>query len=227
MLENSGADTKRLKINNTQTGNAIIQIDKNGENCIIVSAGANAWLDKKYIDSVLSDFACGDICMLQNEVPCNDYIIKQAKACEITVVLNPSPMNEKITDNAIGMCDYIIINKTEGNALTGKNDPENILKALLKKYPYTKTVLTLGENGSIYSDGTNTVKQPMFKAEPVDTTGSGDTFTGYFVAEISKGKHVAEALEIASAAAAISTEKEGAASSIPTMKSVFEKVNKN
>ena len=224
LLENSGANTKYLKINKTRTGNAIIQIDKSGENCIIVSAGANALLDEAYIKSVTADFARGDICVLQNETPCTDFIIKQAKVCGMTVIWNPSPMNEKITDNAIGMCDYIIINKTEGRALTGKEEPEDILKALLKKYSHTKTVLTLGKNGSIYSDGENTVKQPSFKAEPVDTTGAGDTFTGYFAAMISKGKTATEALKIASAAAAIATEKQGAASSIPPIAEVKNKI---
>lgn len=224
LLENSGVNTKYLKINKARTGNAIIQIDENGENCIIVSAGANALLNEAYIKSVTADFARGDICMLQNETPCTDFIIKQAKACGMTVICNPSPMNEKITDSAIGMCDYIIANKTEGKALTGKEEPDDILKALFKKYPHTKTVLTLGKNGSIYSDGTDTVKRPSFKADPVDTTGAGDTFTGYYTAMISKGKTAAEALKTASAAAAIATEKQGAASSIPPIANVMDRI---
>lgn len=224
LLENSGVNTKYLKINRARTGNAIIQIDENGENCIIVSAGANALLNEAYIKSVTADFARGDICMLQNETPCTDFIIKHAKACGMTVIWNPSPMNEKITDSAIGMCDYIIVNNTEGKALTGKEEPDDILKALFKKYPHTKTVLTLGKNGSIYSDGTDTVKQPSFKADPVDTTGAGDTFTGYFTAMISKGKTATEALKTASAAAAIATEKQGAASSIPPIANVMDKI---
>ena len=224
LLENSGVDTKYLKINKARTGNAIIQIDKDGENCIIVSAGANALLNEAYIKSVTADFVRGDICMLQNETPCTDFIIKQAKACGMTVIWNPSPINEKITDSAIGMCDYIIANKTEGKALTGKEEPDDILKALFKKYPHTKTVLTLGKNGSIYSDGTDTVKQPSFKADPVDTTGAGDTFTGYFTAMISNGKTAAEALKTASAAAAIATEKQGAASSIPPIANVMDRI---
>lgn len=224
LLENSGVNTKYLKINRARTGNAIIQIDENGENCIIVSAGANALLNEAYIKSVTADFARGDICMLQNETPCTDFIIKHAKACGMTVIWNPSPMNEKITDSAIGMCDYIIANKTEGKALTGKEEPDDILKALFKKYPHTKIVLTLGKNGSIYSDGTDTVKQPSFKADPVDTTGAGDTFTGYFTAMISKGKTATEALKTASAAAAIATEKQGAASSIPPIANVMDRI---
>lgn len=227
LLESSGADTKYLKINKTRTGNAIIQIDESGENCIIVSAGANALLDEAYIKSVTVDFARGDICMLQNETPCTDFIIKQAKACGMTVIWNPSPMNEKIKDSAIKMSDYIIINKTEGKVLTGKEEPKDILKVLLKKYPHTKIVITLGKNGSIYSDGIDTVKQSAFKAEPVDTTGAGDTFAGYFAAMISKGTSIEETLKIASAAAALATEKQGAASSIPMLKEVIEKTERN
>lgn len=226
LLEDTGADTKYLKINKTRTGNAIVQIDKDRENCIIVSAGANALLDEAYIKNIIADFACGDICMLQNETPCTDYIIKQAKLRGMSVIWNPSPMNEKIKDSAIKMSDYIIINKTEGKVLTGKEEPKDILKVLLKKYPHTKIVITLGKNGSIYSDGIDTVKQSAFKAEPVDTTGAGDTFTGYFAAMISKGTSIEETLKIASAAAAIATEKQGAASSIPMLKEVIEKNRK-
>lgn len=226
LLEDTGVDAKYLKINKTRTGNAIVQIDKDRENCIIVSAGANALLDEAYIKNIIADFACGDICMLQNETPCTDFIIKQAKAHGMTVIWNPSPMNEKITDSAIKMSDYIIINKTEGKVLTGKEEPKDILKVLLKKYPHTKIVITLGKNGSIYSDGIDTVKQSAFKAEPVDTTGAGDTFTGYFAAMISKGTSIEETLKIASAAAAIATEKQGAASSIPMFKEVIEKTER-
>lgn len=226
LLEDTGVDAKYLKINKTRTGNAIVQIDKDRENCIIVSAGANALLDEAYIKNIIADFACGDICMLQNETPCTDFIIKQAKAHGMTVIWNPSPMNEKITDSAIKMSDYIIINKTEGKVLTGKEEPKDILKVLLKKYPHTKIVITLGKNGSIYSDGIDTVKQSAFKAEPVDTTGAGDTFTGYFAAMISKGTSIEETLKIASAAAAIATEKQGAASSIPMLKEVIEKTER-
>lgn len=226
LLEDTGADTKYLKINKTRTGNAIVQIDKDRENCIIVSAGANALLDEAYIKNIIADFACGDICMLQNETPCTDYIIKQAKLRGMSVIWNPSPMNEKIKDSAIKMSDYIIINKTEGKVLTGKEEPKDILKVLLKKYPHTKIVITLGKNGSIYSDGIDTVKQSAFRAEPVDTTGAGDTFTGYFAAMISKGTSIEETLKIASAAAAIATEKQGAASSIPMLKEVIEKTER-
>lgn len=226
LLEDTGVDTKYLKINKTRTGNAIVQIDKDRENCIIVSAGANALLDEAYIKSIIADFACGDICMLQNETPCTDYIIKQAKLRGMSVIWNPSPMNDKIKDSAIKMSDYIIINKTEGKVLTGKEEPKDILKVLLKKYPHTKIVITLGKNGSIYSDGIDTVKQSAFKSEPVDTTGAGDTFTGYFAAMISKGTSIEETLKIASAAAAIATEKQGAASSIPMLKEVIEKTER-
>ena len=88
-------------------------------------------------------------------------------------------------------------------------------------------MLTLGKNGSIYSGGTDTVKQSAFKANPVDTTGAGDTFTGYFAAMISKGTSIEETLKIASAAAALATEKQGAASSVPMLAEVIKKTEEN
>ena len=217
LLESSGVDAKYLRINKTRTGNAIIQIDENGENCIIVSAGANALLDKAYIKSVTADFARGDICMLQNETPCTDFIIKQAKACGMTVIWNPSPFNDKIDKKSVAFCDYILLNRSEGTELTEADIPDDILKRLTDTYPNTGFVLTLGDKGSIYRRGDVIIRQEAFKANPIDTTGAGDTFTGYFAAGLSSGKSIKETLLYSSAAAAMATETLGAANSIPPL----------
>lgn len=225
LLNESGVKTDYLNVTGERTGHAIIQIDKNGENCIIVYSGANGMLNERQIHSVTADFEPGDICMLQNETPYTAEVIEAAYNAGLKVIWNPSPMNGTVDKSKLSMCSIVIVNMTEGETLTGKSSADGIIKAFSELYPQTQLVLTLGSSGSIYSFGGQKIKQAAFKAKPVDTTGAGDTFTGYLAASISKGETVEEALRIASAAAAISTERLGAANSIPTASEVDRRIN--
>ena len=224
LLEDSGADTVYLDRCEERTGHAIIQIDRSGENCIIVYAGANALLDERRIDSVLSHFSAGDICLLQNETPCTGHIIRAASARGLRVMWNPSPMNGEVDRSCIAMCSYVIVNYSEGKALAGEEGAEEIAGAFSDRYPDTALVLTLGSSGSLYRDRTVTLRQAAYPASPADTTGAGDTFTGYFAACISLGRSPREAMQYASAAAATATETVGAANSIPLYADVERRV---
>ena len=112
----------------------------------------------------------------------------------------------------------------EHKALTDEQQPERIAQVFARRYPNTALVLTLGSHGSIYRDGTVSVDQAPYDAKPVDTTGAGDTFTGYFAAAISRGRAPAEAMRYASAASAMATETMGAANSIPTLAEVEARI---
>ena len=182
-------------------------------------------LDEAQIDEVLDRFSAGDLCMLQNETPCTAYIIKTASARGLRVLWNPSPMNEAVDRDCVGLCSYVIVNRSEGQALTDEQQPERIAQVFARRYPNTALVLTLGSHGSIYRDGTVSVDQAPYDAKPVDTTGAGDTFTGYFAAAISRGRAPAEAMRYASAASAMATETMGAANSIPTLAEVEARIS--
>lgn len=224
LLENKGVNTKFLNVTDERTGHAIIQLDESGENCIIVHSGANGLIDKSQIDDIIEYFGTDDICMLQNETPCVDYIIRSARKKRMTVVWNPSPINNKIDKENILLCNYVILNKTEGLELTGVNTAGMILNKLTEEYPNTRFVLTLGDKGSIFGYGNNRIKQNAFKTNPIDTTGAGDTFAGYFVAGLSNGKSIQETLLYSSAAASIATETLGAANSIPSLITVEKRM---
>ena len=224
LLEDSGIHTEYLHIASERTGHAIIQLDKKGENCIIVYSGANGLLNEQQIDEILANFSAGDICMLQNETPCTSYVIEAAHQAGLRVIWNPSPMNEAVDRDKLALCSCVLINQTEGQYLTGKSSPGEIIRRFSDLYPQTELVLTLGSSGSVYSGGGRQIRQAAFRAEPVDTTGAGDTFTGYFAACLSKGETIEEALRVASAAAAVSTEQLGAANSIPTVARVNERL---
>ena len=220
-LQNSGVDTSLIKTNeNISTGHAIIQVNKQGENCILLFGGANLTISEDFAREVISKFECGDLLVLQNEINNIDLIIKLANEKGLQTVLNPSPFNEKINALDLSLINWLIVNETEGKEITGKEDSNDILDTLLSRFPNMKVVLTLGADGSVYADKNTRVKQDIFKANVVDTTAAGDTFTGYFFSSIMRGKAPAEALRIASAASAIAVSRKGASPSIPTLNEV-------
>ena len=220
ILCESGVDVSYLKNVDSPNGHAIIQVSAKGENSIFLYAGSNEMISSEFVDEVLSNFEKGDIIVLQNEINDVDYIVRKAHERGMTVVLNPSPFNEKIAKIDLRTVSYLILNEVEANEITKADTPEESLVFFKKNYPTLKIMLTLGENGCVFMDGESQIWQPSFKVDVVDTTAAGDTFTGYFVSEIAKGTRLEDVLKIASAASAIAVSRNGAAPSIP----VFDEV---
>ena len=221
MLAASGADVSFVRtLQGIPSGHAIIQVNDEGENCIMLCGGANQTQDESFVDEVLSHFNAGDLLMLQNEINAPATIAKKAKDRGLLVALNPSPMNDAITEELLSYVDFLILNETEGNEITGKASEEEILMNLRSRYPAMKIILTLGSRGALYEDGANRATQGIFKVTAVDTTAAGDTFTGYFFSSLLNGKTPGESLRIASAASALAVSRMGAAPSIPTMDEV-------
>ena len=219
-MRSSGVDTTKIKKVPGSPGHAIIQVDRNGENCIMLFAGTNRNLDAGYVSEFLSDAEPGDILLAQNETNCIKEAFLAAHEKGMKIALNPSPFDEKIKEFPLDIVDIWFCNEIEGAALTGKTAPEDICRAFAKRYPDSALVLTLGEEGSVYCDKNETVKQRSYKAEPVDTTAAGDTYTGYFLASLASGKSVADAMDAASRASAITVSRMGASSSIPYLDEV-------
>ena len=141
--------------------------------------------------------------------------MEKASQKQMCIILNPSPFNEKLDKIDFNKLTYIILNEIEAKAISGCDIPEESLIYIKNQYPNLKVMLTLGSNGCIYTDSLCEFYQPSFKVEVVDTTAAGDTFTGYFVAELSRGADYQKILKIASAASAIAVSRKGAAPSIP------------
>ena len=214
-LEKNGVDVKNVGLCDTPTGNAIIQVDKNGQNCILLFGGANMKVTEEYADKVLGGYGEGDMLILQNEISSVPYIIEKAHSLGISVVLNPSPITESLKDYPLEQVDWFIVNEIEGKAITGETSPEAIADKMRSLYPKSRTVLTLGADGAAYIDAESFIKVPAGKGKPVDTTAAGDTFTGYFFTGISRGMSPEEALKWATKAADITVTRKGAAESIP------------
>lgn len=219
-METLGIDTSFIRSSDKLTGNAIIQVDDEGENSIVLYKGANFDNSKAYVDEVLSHFEKDDILVLQNEINCMVYIIEKAHQKGMKIVLNPSPITDEIEKIDLGKIDLLLVNKTEAEALSGFSVDKEIVEYFRKTYPSLKLVMTLGKDGSIYFDTEKLIKQRAYKVKSVDSTGAGDTFAGFFINYFYKGEDLEKCLEIAAKASALSVTKKGASASIPSLDEV-------
>lgn len=222
-LEDAGVNTKFVKVlPNMKSGHAIIQNTEDGDNCIILFGGANQAITREQVDEVLAEFESGDFVILQNEINELKYIVEQAHAKGMQVVLNPSPMNAVINDLPLEYVSYFLLNEIEAGQILGETveDPDVIIAKLAERFPNAKVVLTLGGDGSAFSDGKQVVRQGIYKVKTVDTTAAGDTFTGYFIAGEAKGQAVELSMDMAAKAAAITVSRSGAGVAIPTLAEV-------
>jgi len=206
------------------TGHAIIQIDKNAQNCILLYGGANQKLNETYVDEVLAGFKAGDILLLQNEVNMLPYIVDKAFEKGMQIALNPSPFNEKLDEVDMTKISIFLLNEIEGGQITGLVDPKEIIASMQEKFPKAKIVLTLGKDGAMFAEGGNKFYQPIFPVKAVDTTAAGDTFTGYFLAGLSEGMAIPEVLKMSAKASSIAVTRPGAVPSIPLRKEVEEEL---
>lgn len=202
------------------TGHAIIQVNKDGQNCILLFGGANQMITMEHVDKTLENFSKGDLLILQNEINLLDYIMEKAYKKGLVIVLNPSPMNEKIFSLPLNYVDYFMLNEVEAADICGEVKNGDLLETIANKFPSAKIVLTLGENGVRYKSGNMIMEHGIYNVQVVDTTAAGDTFTGFFVGSLAQGYDAKEALKLASLAAAISVSRKGAETSIPYMEEV-------
>ena len=221
LMNKSGVHTELTKVSEKETGTAVIQVDDSGQNGILLYDGANRTFDREWIRQVLSHFETGDILLLQNEVNLVPDMITMAWEKGMRIALNPSPANEAIKACDLSKVTWLLLNEIEGEWLTGEQDPEPIADQLIQRFPNLQIILTLGSKGSLYRSSNKAFFVPAIKAEAVDTTGAGDTFTGYFLASAAKGMDAETAMETATKAAAISVTRQGAAVSIPTYHEVL------
>lgn len=210
-----GIHAEHIRTMEGRSGHTIIQVDRDGQNCILLHGGSNRAFTREWIDETLDQFDREDFVLLQNEVNLPDYIIDRAFARGMRVILNPSPF-----DDGLKACDFskvycFLLNEIEGMQLTGEKDLEKIPQRILERYPDARVVLTLGSDGAVYADRETTIRQESFPTDAVDTTAAGDTFTGYFIAGLMEGSSLERALRTAAKAASIAVSRKGASPSIP------------
>ena len=219
-LTQAGVDTRFIRIDTHPTGHAIIQVDNNGQNSIVLFPGSNSRILRKEIDETLEHFQAGDILLLQNEINDIPYIMNRAHESGMKICFNPAPFSPDIHKYPLDIIDIMIINETEGEGLSRTDDPTAILETLSRQFPACRILLTLGAEGVMFRHGNTAVNVPAVKVKAVDTTAAGDTFIGFFLAKYMAGADMESCLKTACAAAAISVSRPGASDSIPAIREV-------
>lgn len=228
-LKKAGVDVSRLICRESaSTGLAMITVNRDGDNSIVVVSGANATVSPKDIDENVDLIKECDIVIFQLEIPIETvcHAAKLAKSFGKTVILDPAPVPKEFPQELYGYVDIIKPNETELSMLTGIYDVETHLAeaaALLRSRGVKDVLVTLGEKGVYLNqekEGSHRI--PAFKVEAVDTTAAGDSFTAALAIMLAEGKTLAEAAEFANYVSSIVVTRKGAQSSIPMLDEVLE-----
>ena len=221
-LADSGVDCSFLSAVNEPSGHAVVQVDRAGENSIILFPGCNHSLRRSQIDRVLGHFGRGDLLLLQNEINEIPYLMEQAAARGMEIAFNAAPMTEAVRSYPLGLVRWLILNQTEAAALSGETEPERCAARLCEGRPRLELILTLGADGVLYRHGDMSLFIPARRVEAVDTTGAGDAFIGFFLAAMADGADPGYSLTHGTAAAALTVTRPGAADSLPSMEEVLK-----
>ncbi len=205
---------------NTPSGMALISVDSNGENSIVVAPGANNTLTCQDIDSARKAIEESEYILIQLEIPMPvvEYAAQIAHNAGVKVVLNPAPA-AKLSDELLSRLYLITPNETEAALLTGLDTStvEHIATAAaaLRARGVANVIVTMGTSGSyILTDSLSEVV-PARKVEAMDTTAAGDVYNGALVVALSEGADFIKAMQFATLASSISVTRMGAQSSIP------------
>jgi ribokinase len=202
------------------SGVALITVDKNGENSIVVASGANSNLHPSDLENALPEIKDAGLVLMQLETPIETviYVAKYAAARGISVILNPAPMNE-LPAELFSYIDILTPNKTEAEMLSGIkiNDIEDAKKAanLIYNMGVKNVVITLGGLGAVVCERGKIYEVAALMVQAVDTTAAGDVFSGALALALSEGKGLKDAVKFACNAATLSVTKMGAQLSIP------------
>lgn len=198
------------------SGQAWITIDESGQNAIVVSPGANGRLTEDWISQQERLIRGRDWCILQLEIPLEAVYrtLETAGRLGVRTILNPAPVSSGFERRYLAAVDLLVVNETELELLSGgEKDPEKALEILLG-YGAKAVLFTMGAAGSRFHDRDRDLFVPARKVTPVDTTGAGDTYIGAF-ASCFDGNNHRQAMEYATAAAALAVTRQGAIGSIP------------
>lgn len=215
-LSGRGVDVSHITADpQVPTGHALVQLELEGSNCIIIYPGANRTHREEQIDEILRWYSAGDLLIVQNETNLVAEAVEVAASHGLRVAFNPSPLDRDALSVDLDAVDFLFVNEHEATALTSAPGPEAALDCLARRWPRMQTVMTLGGKGSIWRQGEESCAVDAVISEVVDTTGAGDTFAGFFLGSVLRGFPAGRALETASRAASLAIGRKGAAGAIP------------
>ncbi len=226
-LENDGVDTTHLRTTEgTPNGVALIAVDADGDNAIVVSPGANARLTSTDVLAATNILVEADVTLLQLEVPI-EAVTAAARVAGGLVVLNPAPAPaDPLPRELIEAADIIVPNQTELAALTGHNGPVGMTNAvdLARQLPCRAVVVTLGGDGALVIDAAGDTHVEAPRVDPVDTTAAGDSFCAGLADALADGATLLDAARWAVRVGAATTLNRGAQPSLPTSDDVEQLV---
>lgn len=230
--QDEGLDvSSSLVVEGVASGTAMIWVDEKGENCIVITPGANNKLTPEYILKIEENIANAEIIMLQMEVPYETVqnVCNLAKKHRKKVILNVAPAR-KLDDEILKNVDILIVNELEAETISGEKiatvGKEAVIAKLIKMGAST-VILTLGREGCLLKNEQIEIRKEAFVVDALDTTAAGDTFCGALAARLSKGENWDDVLTFASAASAICVTRMGAQPSVPTEKEVLVFLKEN
>mgnify|MGYP000073410086 CR=1 FL=1 len=210
-----GVDTRAIATVETQTAHALVMVADDGENCVLVYPGANRQIPEDTLYQALTHAHTGDWFVTQNEVNMQMEGAKLAKRMGLRVAYAAAPFDADVTAQMLPFLDFLILNEVEAEQLktaTGQGPAE---------LPVEDVIVTLGAKGATWFGPLGPVNVPAHEVTPVDTTGAGDTFTGYVLAGMDRGQPILQAMQTASKAAAIMVTRHGTADVIPDLADVL------
>lgn len=201
------------------TGTAMITVDRDGENTIVISPGANGELTPDHLHDELPSLLQGAaVLCLCFEVPMEtvEAAARLAQKAGVRVLLNPSP-TAPIPDRLLAAIDLLLLNQSEAADLLGAGGDWSSTAGRLRQRGVPPAIVTLGSAGAMVLEEGVATAIPAVPITPVDTTGAGDAFTGAVAARLAGGAALVEAARFAARAAAWSATKPGAQPSYATL----------
>ena len=216
-IADMGLDTNDIRVTDTATGHAVICLDKQGENHIIIHAGANAELTENQINSALDANANANPqwVVIQNETNLTEYIAKSAKQRGLSLAYSAAPFDATACQTILPYLDILAVNETEAAALS------HAMKTPITDLKIPTLLITKGAKGAELWQNGACISVKGLPVKAIDTVGAGDTFFGSFIARLQNGTPAQEALEYATTAAALQCTRKGAATAIPDQKTVL------
>jgi ribokinase len=209
-----GVDTRHIAESTGQTGHAVIAVAEDGENQILIWPGVNGEIAEDAVAAALVEAQPGDWLLLQNETNAQAEAARMAREQGLRVLYAAAPFNVDAVQAVLPDVDLLVLNAVEGTQLT------RALRRELSALGVEDVVVTLGSEGCRHLGPDGETHHPAFPATVRDTTGAGDTFTGYLAAGLDRGQPMAQAIRTAQRAGALMVAREGTADVIPDLREV-------
>lgn len=204
------------------SGHAIIQVNQQAENAILLFAGANHQVSPEQWQLAFAQKTPGSWALCQNETAGISEFMHAAKAQGLKLAFNPAPCTAAVLDYPLHLLDLLVVNEIEAQQLTATQTISAAQIALAERLPNTHVIITKGTAGAQYQYANTVINVPAYQVNAIDTTAAGDTYIGYFLAHFAQGYDIQKAMQIAAAASALAVTQAGAAPSIPNLNAVHQ-----